>query len=322
MAKKLPKLPQLLGRKIYKTGQTRGADDDLIYQNRVGRNSTVLIPFSSWEYCKPQTQSFYEKGFIVLLSPQEYFENDRIEDCLEKENLFLGKNAVIFYQSRIDWNRYSPLELGWQPATQRNSPLGGEYVARIPATTATSEGAKISRGFNTTSCKGAGIRVYEYASLETINKCRVQLEALVWLCKDSEEGARDNGMAIESITLRKKEIIDSCDKQNLLDYSLLKKARMIDNEKHTVCPLCMEKLSSHGFFKRVQQAEGREVETITITQLNLFHIEELRVGVFNHRPYNLGWGHHHCNIVVKDSGIKQTLKWMEQVINRNKSCTM
>lgn len=39
----VPKLPQLLDRKIYKTGQTRGADDDVIFQNRVGRNSTVLI---------------------------------------------------------------------------------------------------------------------------------------------------------------------------------------------------------------------------------------------------------------------------------------
>ena len=35
--------PKLVQTKIYKTGQTRGADDDVIYQNRVGRNSTVLI---------------------------------------------------------------------------------------------------------------------------------------------------------------------------------------------------------------------------------------------------------------------------------------
>lgn len=28
---KIPKLPQLLDRKIYKSGQTRGADDDEIY---------------------------------------------------------------------------------------------------------------------------------------------------------------------------------------------------------------------------------------------------------------------------------------------------
>lgn len=48
MAKKLPKLPELLERKISKTGQTRGADDDVIFQNRVSRNNTVLIPFHQW----------------------------------------------------------------------------------------------------------------------------------------------------------------------------------------------------------------------------------------------------------------------------------
>ncbi len=42
---KIPKLPQLLDRKIYKSGQTRGADDDEIYQNRVNRNSTALIRY-------------------------------------------------------------------------------------------------------------------------------------------------------------------------------------------------------------------------------------------------------------------------------------
>ena len=45
-ANRLPSLPSLLARKLYKTGQTRGADDDVIYQNRVGRNSTVLIPYA------------------------------------------------------------------------------------------------------------------------------------------------------------------------------------------------------------------------------------------------------------------------------------
>jgi hypothetical protein len=65
---KVPKLPQLLDRKIYKTGQTRGADDDVIYQNRVARSSTVLIPYSSWStsFKFPPGESF-EKGFIVLM---------------------------------------------------------------------------------------------------------------------------------------------------------------------------------------------------------------------------------------------------------------
>ena len=67
----------------------------------------------------------------------------------------------------------------------------------------------------------------------------------------------------------------------------------------------------------MKQAEGREVCDLTITQLNLFHIHELRMGEFNHKPYNLGWGHHHCNVVVKDAGIEQTLQWMKSVIKRN-----
>ncbi len=28
-------------------------------------------------------------------------------------------------------------------------------------------------------------------------------------------------------------------------------------------------------------------------------------------------GHHHCNVVVKDSGIDETLIWMEDVIDKN-----
>ena len=29
----IPRLPELLNRKVYKTRQTRGSDDDVIYQN-------------------------------------------------------------------------------------------------------------------------------------------------------------------------------------------------------------------------------------------------------------------------------------------------
>jgi hypothetical protein len=43
----------------------------------------------------------------------------------------------------------------------------------------------------------------------------------------------------------------------------------------------------------------------------------LKYGVYNHKPYNLGWGHHHCNVVVKDLGIIKTLEWMNEVVQRN-----
>jgi hypothetical protein len=68
----------------------------------------------------------------------------------------------------------------------------------------------------------------------------------------------------------------------------------------------------------MEQAEGRVVPDLTVTELNLFHINELRVGSFNHLTYNLAWGHHHCNVVVKDAGIQKTLEWMVRVLERNR----
>jgi len=310
-----PALPLLFKNKIYKTGQTRGADDDVIFQNRVGRNSTALIPYRHWSSCGPGTQ--YENGFIVLISPSDYFGNPVIALDLAQQGLQLGKNALVFYETRESWNQYNPDSLGLRPASSRTSPLNGDYVARVSATTASKNGAKINRGFTDTRLKGAGIRVYEYASTQTIDDCRHQLEALFWLCKDSKDVVIANGMTEAAANERRAKNLDDCRNKSLLDLKKLTDARMLNLQGSTICPLCLEELSGQGFFNRMAQAEGREVPDLTVTQLNLFHIEELRVGRLNHRPYNLGWGHHHCNAVVKDAGIDETLEWMGGVVQRN-----
>lgn len=320
-AKRPPKLPDLLGRKISKTGQTRGADDDVIYQNRVNRSSTVLIPYKSWETCaKPQDgTNSYESGFIVLLSPTEYFGNPNITAELAAKSLKLGTNALVFYETREQWDANNPDALGWKVATKRAAPLGGYYAARVPATTAKDK-AKAKRivvGFHKTKPKGAGIRVYEYASSATIAKCRLQLEALFWLCHDSEKVAVSNGMKATDVTTRKAAILSQCKGLALLDIAKLSNARILNPQGKTICPLCLEELSGQGFFNRMEQAERRDVPDLTVTQLNLFHITELRFSVLNHQPYNMGWGHHHCNVVVKDSGILKTLEWMRDVVKRN-----
>ncbi len=317
--KRLPKLPQLLDRKIYKTGQTRGADDDVIFQNRVSRASTVLIPYALWQACgKPHDGQFkYENSFIVLVSPRTYFSGADITAELSAKGLTIGVNAVVFYETREQWEANNPESMKWKPAKSRTRPLGGQFIARISATTAAKDGGRIIRGFDTTSNKGAGIRVYEYASTETSAKCRLQLEALFWLCDDSEKVAVANGMKTTEAETRKSAILSQCDDQGLLDKAQLKVSRILNKRGRTICPLCLDELSGQGFFNRMEQAEGREVPDLTITQLNLFHIAELRYGVLNHRPYNLGWGHHHCNVVVKDSGLIETLEWMRTVLDRN-----
>lgn len=312
-----PKLPELLDRKIYKTGQTRGADDDEIYQNRVSRTSTVLIPHAYFQAWRLPADQFYEKGSIVLISPDTYFYDKDITKNLAKDGLTLGVNALVFYETKAQWTAHNPNTLNWTPADQRTIPLGGQYVARISATTAAENGEKITRGFTGTSKKGAGIRVYEYASAQTIAHCRLQLEALFWKCYDADSVAVDNGMTAHQAAERKKIILDACENNQLLDLETITAARMLNSAGQTTCPLCLEALSAQGFFNRMEQAEGRAVLDLTITQLNLFHIEELRLGEWNHRPYNLGWGHHHCNVVVKDSGITKTLEWMQEVLARN-----
>ena len=319
MKKTVPKIPQLIQRKIYKTGQTRGADDDVIYQNRVARNSTVLIPYESWSknFTFPKNETKFENGFIVLIPPKIYFSDKLIDKKLKAKGLKIGVNCLVFYYSRDEWNLYDPEKLKWKPAQNRKSPLGGKYVARVPATTASENGGQIRKGFTTTSGKGAGIRVFEYASTMTIEECRFQLEALFWLCFDSETVMINNGMKKKDAILRKDFILKHCLQSKLLDYKKLVKVRLINKNRKTTCPLCLEEISANGFFSRMKQAEGRNVADITVTEINLFHVDELRVREYNHRPYNLGWGHHHCNVVVKDSGIQKTLEWMKGVLQKN-----
>lgn len=312
-------LPTLLSRKIYKTGQTRGAENDEIYQNRVSRSNTVLIPYQFWN---PDVsfQKQFEKGYIVLIPPEVYYSFSNPKIKLQAQKLKLGENCLIFYETRLDWNLYPPSKYHFTPAKSRRSPLGGQYIARVPATTSLENSASINHGFTSKNLKGAGIRLYEYASLETISRCRLQLEGLFWCCYDSLDIVQKYGMSAKDANAKKSNCIHKCQKKDLLNFDKLKNLRIINQDHNTICPLCLEKLSAEGFFHRVAQAEGREVPDLTVTEINLFHIEELRYGVLNHKPYNLGWGHHFCNIVVKDSGIQRTLEWMKKVIDDNIAC--
>lgn len=325
-ATRLERLPALIDRKLYKTGQTRGATVREIYQNRVSRSSTVLIPFEFWDQCKvPDDGSRgYENGYIVLVRPGWYFSTSGADALLAAEGLALGTNALLLFQQRSAWNEHAPrrgslLPNGhpFAPATSRTAPLGGTYIARIHSTTAAANGGAIVEGFNQTDSRGAGIRVYEYASSQALIDTRLQLEGLIWLCHDSVDVMVAAGMSRDGAAARREHQLDLAESQGLLDRDRLLAARMIDESGRTVCPLCQELVSASGFMQRGEQAEGRATWDITVTEISLFHIEELRVGVLQHKPYNLGWGHHYCNVVVKDAGITWTLDWMLVVLENN-----
>lgn len=303
--------------KLDKTKQTRGADDDVIYQNRVKRNSTVLIPFHDFDICKeyPYNRHVYENGFIVLIKPEEYFDANNRQK-LKANNLVLGENLLVFYETREQWFFYPPLD-GWKPANSRVAPLGGQYVARVPATTSENE-KKIVLGYNDTKMKGAGIRVYEYADSMTIYECRLQLEYLFWSCYDIDDFLR-NCSDEERLVLgfRRQQVIKEAKEKGLAEAIPLEYQRITDHDGYTICPLCLKRISALGFASKMIQAEGRDVPDLTVTNVSLFHIRELRTGEFNHKPYNLGWGHHHCNVTVADMGVEGTLNWMKEILKAN-----
>lgn len=318
---KKPSLPRLLTQKLYKTGQTRGADDDVIFQNRVLRNSTVLIPYDMLLTGNSMNLLSvpYENGFIVLISPEQFFGINRAQtlNIMQLYKLYLGANALIFYTQRSEYTKYPPQNLlNASEPFSRVFPLGGEYIARISATTSE---PKINFGYNISASKGAGIRLYEYCGKNIIELTRYQLEALYWMCEDSVIASIENGMTEIDALNRKAYALSTATSLQLLDLNQLKNSRCIDSNSFTVCPLCLKKLSARGFYTKVEQQTFRQVHDLTITEINLFHLNELRDWEFNHKPYNLSWGHHHCNMVVKDNGIFETILWMQDVINRNNS---
>lgn len=313
--------------KLSKIGQTRGAQPKEIYQNRVGRNSTVLIPHAQYQACADPGDGSdgYENGFIVLVDPDWYFAESAADKHLASDGLILGENALLYFQRQAQWEAFGHLRRlkngkAFRPATSRQAPLGGTYVARVNATTSYG-GGSIERAYAEPSLRGAGIRVYEYASTATIRATMLQLEALIWLCHDSHKTVVAAGMTSDGARHRADVKLAEAASQGLLDWERLRKIRAINNDNLTICPLCLELVSAVGFIERSEQAEGRETWDNKITPVNLFHIEELRPGSLMHREYNLGWGHHHCNVVVADKGIPFTLDWMKRVIDNNGGTT-
>lgn len=315
MAKRLPKLPRLLQSKIYKTGQTRSANDDVIYQNRANRNGTVLIPFESIHLFDISifTSNRFESGFIVIISPEDYYTNPETLVIMKARKLKLGVNVILFYETRAQWNAFNPYKNKLIVAEKRTSPIDGHFVARVLSSPSRDE-EKIILGFNTSRCKGAGIRVAEYASLLTIKSCYLQLEYLFWLCYNSKEVALGAGMTEIEIENRMTVISTACDNQKLSNNDRLYKTRIIDNVKNTICPLCLKKINAEAFLLNFLESDEKSDIDKDISPINLFYINQLKTGEFNHSPYNLAWGHHNCNMICKETGVIETIKWMKEVV--------
>jgi len=245
----------------------------------------------------------YDNDFVVLIRPEEYFDS-KIKQ--KKKNfpkeIVVGKNGFLYYDNRKSWNNFNPINLGLKPrelSTGKRRTVdsidSGDYLARVPATTKEKE---VVEGMP------QGIRFFEYASHKETWKTTLQLAYLAWKTLDI------NKYTSKKINPHLEAVLKNF---GLMDDVKFEKLRALKNGI-TCCPLCRETINASELIERVEQAPGREVVDLTITQVNLFHLKDLKPGEFNHGIYQLGWGHHHCNAVARDNGIEETLEWMEKIL--------
>lgn len=314
-------LPEGIQKKINKTAQTRGAQpyERVPYQNRVNRSNRAVVPFK-FRHVRPAEG--YQNGYTIMVRPEEYFDRstkNKREDF--PEDVVIGDNAFIFYSTRNEWRNYPPLD-DWIPCQYENNNIDngngseslvrkikrivggkdvGHYIARVPATTASKDGEAIVKG------PPQGIRFFEYASDEMCWLVKCQLAFLAWQVVDI--GEVTSQPMPENLRL----VMEHCE---LLDWEKFHQMFVVNKDRVTCCPLCQDTIKARELMETMEQIAGREIADLTVTDANLFHLEPLIPGSFNHAIYKLGWGHHHCNTVARDRGMKETLDWMETVLIR------
>lgn len=112
---------------------------------------------------------------------------------------------------------------------------------------------------------------------------------------------------------------EECIRRNFLDFDRLEELGVWNKETNEViCPLCHKPVYAEEFFDDVLQAGGREVPDNTQKYIVLMHVDALRSGEFNHRPYNLGWGHNFCNQIQGDKDISETIIAIEEILKSHK----
>lgn len=300
--------------------------------------------------------SNFENGYVVLITPEEYFENNSKTKNPNLHPCFiLGETGFIYYSSKEEFEKYPPLDT-WNEVYELNtkgnkfnSPKTwvGEYVLNIKNAVPPqiSEICKTSNYHNEEKINkffqehypdladypaqtGLGNYDYDYASPETIQNVKYQMLYLA-LCAKEKDGSsffkylknnmnefkNTNENYLNLVNGEFKNFEEKCRQKGLLDFEKLWEIGAWDRINNVpICPLCGKPIEPHEFFEGVAQAEGREVSDNTQRAIVLMHIDALRPGKLNHRPYNLGWGHNFCNTIQGDKDISETIEELRKII--------
>jgi len=334
--------PYNIKKKLTKTREARQGDP--LYKRRNRRSYRVLMHLITWKNLKNKNSlDKYENGFVVVVKPREYFNKEGNRRSDFPSELKIGENAIIYYKRKSDLKKFKPKN-EWEEVieTDTKDPNGweGHYAVNIRNAKPQIK-SKITRsGDNTVNVKGKkqaglGNYDYDYANDETMKKVCYQLSFLIWklpniedylvnIAKNKTEKYEKREIEIKRmkemgyrnyIEQCKNHVMNFCEENDLNDLDKLQEIRAFNkDEDKPCCPLCLKTLDCKIFFKEIEQDEGRRVPGNTITNVSLFHIKCLRPGKIRHKPYNLGWGHHHCNTIQGRKGIEETVDELEEIV--------
>ena len=127
--------PKSIEKKLDKTKE--GRQGDPLYKRRNGRHSTrSLMLLSTFLKLNSEDLRKYNNGYIVVLSPEEYFDSESHDRSTNLDKrIQIGENAIIYYQNDIMWGKFNPLVLeGWEQVVEKSSKIGdwsGHFAVNI-----------------------------------------------------------------------------------------------------------------------------------------------------------------------------------------------
>lgn len=216
-------LPYRIRKRIKKTGEARSGDE--IHKRRNSRAYRVILQYNTWKKIKGKsTESTileeYKNGYIVMISPEEYFGKDypKKNSTLEKD-FKLGKTGFVYYTNIKSFREFTPLktwkelyELNTAGKAKDDNTWIGEYCLNIKNArpklvsdickkgeeskaqaeeihkTITSYGIKIEREKVPKQC-GIGNYDYDYADDEMIENVRLQMLYLLLVSEKADGSA-------------------------------------------------------------------------------------------------------------------------------------
>lgn len=127
--------PKSIEKKLDKTKE--GRQGDPLYKRRNPRHTTrSLMLLSTFLKLNNEELRKYNNGYIVVLSPEEYFDSDSLERSVNLDKrIQIGVNAIIYYQNERMWEKFNPLNIeGWEQVVEKSSKIGdwsGHFAVNI-----------------------------------------------------------------------------------------------------------------------------------------------------------------------------------------------